>query len=89
MYVGRYVGVYVCMYVCMHACMHACMYVCTGMHVRVYVCMHVSMYVSVSADSEAKRAPKEPVAIQKGKLEKGTGGNRNEAEVSQKGIKVP
>ena len=59
--------------------------------VFVYVCRSGGryVYVSVSADSEAKRAPKEPVAIQKGKLEKGTGGNRNEAEVSQKGIKVP
>ena len=77
---------YVCMYVCLYACMYACMYVCTGMHVRVYVCMHVSMYVSVSADSEAKRAPhKEPVAIQKGKLEKGTGGNKNGSRSEPKG----
>ena len=65
----------VCMYVCMCVCLHVCM----------YVCMHVSMYVSVSADSEAKRAPKEPVAIQKGKLEKGTGGNKSGSRSEPKG----
>ena len=78
------------MFVCMPVCMHTCNVLYVRMHVRMYACMHPCIYVSVSADSEAKTCPhKEPVAIQKGKLEKGTGGNRNEAEVSQKGIKVP